>query len=55
VGSNEADRNSLTLLLLVNWYLAHRWRTGQDVSAAIPYVLLGLSFHHDLLRDPKVP
>jgi hypothetical protein len=25
------------------------------VSTAIPYVLLGLSFHHDLLRDPKVP
>ena len=50
VGGNESDRNSLTLLLLINWYLGHRWRTGQDVSTAIPYVLLGLSFHHDLFH-----
>jgi hypothetical protein len=36
--------NRPTLLAMVNWHLVHPWRTGQDVSQAIPYALLGLSF-----------
>jgi hypothetical protein len=54
VGREAGARNRLGLLLVANWYLGHRWRTGQDVSAAIPYFLLGLTFNCDLLgRSPS--
>lgn len=33
-----------TLFLLVNWFLQHPHRTGQDVSQAVPYTVLGFSF-----------
>ena len=33
-----------TLLLLVNWWLSHRYRAGQDVHQGIPYVVLAFSF-----------
>lgn len=41
--------NKPTILLLVNWYLQHRWRTGQDVSQAFPYIVLGFAFSGDLI------
>lgn len=41
--------NQPTLLLLVQWYLQHRWRTGADVSQAFPYIVLGFAFSGDLL------
>jgi len=41
--------NKPTILLLVNWYLEHRWRTGQDVSQAFPYIVLGFAFSGDLI------
>ncbi len=37
-----------TLILIVNWWLQHRFRTGADVSAAVPYVIFGLSFRGEL-------
>jgi hypothetical protein len=42
--------NKPTIILLVNWWLQHRWRTGEDVSQAIPYVVLGFAFSGDLLN-----
>ncbi len=33
-----------TAFALVHWYLAHRYRAGQDSSALIPYVALGFAF-----------
>ncbi|MFT7578807.1 MAG: hypothetical protein ACI9MR_000468 [Myxococcota bacterium] len=45
----EESFNKPTILLLVNWYLEHRWRTGEDVDQAIPYVVLGFAFSGDLL------
>jgi hypothetical protein len=41
--------NRPTILLLVNWYLEHRWRTGEDVSQGFPYIVLGFAFSGDLI------
>jgi hypothetical protein len=41
--------NKPTALLITSWYLSHRNRTGQDVSNAMPYVVLGFAFTSDLL------
>jgi hypothetical protein len=34
------------------WYLEHRYRTGADVSAAVPYLLGGVSFQSDFVLAP---
>jgi len=44
-----ASFNKPTILLLVNWHLQHRWRTGQDVSQAFPSIVLGFAFSGDLI------
>lgn len=41
--------HSLTLFGVAQWYLQHRYRTGADVSQALPYLLGGVSFQSDLL------
>jgi len=41
--------NKPTLIVILNWYLEHRWRTGADVSQAIPYVVVGFAFGGELL------
>lgn len=41
--------NKPTLLVIVNWYAQHRWRTGADVSAAVPYAVIGFAFTSDLI------
>lgn len=38
----EREYSSLRLLVLINWHLRHRFRTGQDVSAVVPWAALGL-------------
>lgn len=37
-----------TVLLIANWYLNHRFRTGEDVSQAMPYLVLGFAFGGNL-------
>ena len=37
-----------SFFVLVSYYLEHRYRTGDRVSAAIPYLAAGLSFTGDL-------
>lgn len=37
-----------TILLIVNWWLKHRFRTGEDTHQAIPYVVLGFKFEGQL-------
>jgi len=39
-----------SIIVLVNWHLAHRWRTGEDVSAALPYIVLGFAFTGEVWR-----
>jgi hypothetical protein len=41
--------NKPAIILNVAWYLRHRYRTGADVSRAMPYVVLGFAFQSDLL------
>lgn len=41
--------NKPTVLAILSWYVDHRYRTGADVSRAIPYVILGFAFQSDLL------
>jgi hypothetical protein len=48
-GDSRLDRP--TLLLIVNWWLDHPFRTGQDVSQAFPYTIIGFSVSGDLLAD----
>jgi hypothetical protein len=40
--------NKPSVLAIVNWYVAHRYRTGADSHAAIPYFLLGFIMVGDL-------
>ena len=40
--------NKPTVLVIVNWWLTHRYRTGADVSQWIPYVVAGFRFEGDL-------
>jgi hypothetical protein len=40
--------NRPTLLLLTGFWLAHRYRTGEDTSQAVPYVVLGFRCEGDL-------
>ncbi len=44
--------NKPTLILLMQWWAAHRYRTGQDVSVAVPYLVLGFRFEGDIYPDP---
>jgi len=41
--------NRPTILVLANWYLQHRFRAGQDVSQAFPYLVVGFAFSGDLV------
>ncbi|MBL4688576.1 MAG: hypothetical protein JKY37_28575 [Nannocystaceae bacterium] len=45
--------NKPTFILLSQWFLQHRYRTGQDISQAIPQITLALSFQGDLLPHPQ--
>jgi hypothetical protein len=44
--------NKPTLILLTQWWAQHRFRTGADVSPALPYLVLAFRFEGDLLPDP---
>ena len=46
-GKNAFDRP--TLILVVNWWLDHRYRTGAQQSAALPYAVLGFRVSGDLV------
>lgn len=38
-----------TILVLSQWHVVHRFRAGQEVSAAIPYLAVALTFEGDLI------
>lgn len=48
---DQARFNAPTVFALFQWYGRHPYRTGQDVSQALPYMLVGFSFQGDLLAD----
>jgi hypothetical protein len=41
--------NKPSLILIANWYLNHRWRTGADVNQGIPYLVLAFAFQSSLI------
>lgn len=48
---DDTDRfNNPTLLVILNWWVKHRWRTGQDVTRALPYIVVGFKFDGELWR-----
>ena len=42
-----------TVLLVLNWWLKSPYRTGQDVSQAVPYIVAALNITGDLLPQKK--
>jgi len=56
--------NKPTFILILSWYLAHKYRTGEPdtipagntaddyISRAMPYVILGFAFESDFLKVP---
>jgi hypothetical protein len=49
----ERRFNRPTLIVLIQWWARHRWRTGVDVHPAVPYLVVGFLFEGDLLPDPR--
>lgn len=41
--------NKPTIFLLAQWWYRHRYRTGTEVSAGVPYAAIGFSFEGDLV------
>ena len=37
-----------TVIVIAQWHLVHRWRTGADVNIGLPYLALAFSFEGDL-------
>lgn len=40
-----------TLILIAQWHLVHRYRTGADVHVGLPYIALAFQFTGDLLSE----
>ena len=49
ITDNPEAQHVVTVLMVANWWLKHPFRTGVDVSQAIPYFVLGLAVTGDLL------
>jgi len=41
--------NMPTVLVIAQWWIDHRYRTGQESSQALPLIAVGFRFHGDLL------
>jgi hypothetical protein len=44
-----ASLASISVFAIVNWWLTSRWRTGEDVSQAVPYIVAGFAFSGDVI------
>ena len=51
---NRPDKrfNKPTIILLMQWWAKHRFRTGEDVSTGVPYLVVGFRFEGDILPNP---
>jgi hypothetical protein len=47
--------NRPSLFLLSQWWLLHRWRTGEQRHPAIPYAAIGFAFEGDLVPHRPSP
>ena len=41
-----------TLFLVVQWWVKHRYRAGQEINQGLPLMVLGFSFNGELWRKP---
>jgi hypothetical protein len=47
---------NVSIFMLAQWWAAHRYRTGQAVSPAMPYLVVGVQFEGQLLPlSPRYP
>jgi hypothetical protein len=46
--SKSATFKDPSLLVLANWWVQNRFRTGEEVSLALPYIVVGFTFNGDL-------
>lgn len=51
----ERRFNKPTLIGIAGWWLLHRYRTGADVSQAIPCATIAFRFEGDLLQPDSTP
>jgi len=47
-GDDGSKFHSPTIVASTQWHLEHRWRTGADVSQAVPLLFVGLTWSGDL-------
>jgi hypothetical protein len=47
--------DGLKTFLLVNWWLLHRYRAGEEISRAMPYLVTGIAWSGDLLPWTAAP
>jgi hypothetical protein len=40
--------NRPSIIVLAQWWVRHRWRTGEQVHGALPYAVIGFQFEGDL-------
>jgi hypothetical protein len=45
--------NRPSIIFLSQWWLRHRYRTGVQTNAALPYLVVGVSFEGDLLPERR--
>jgi hypothetical protein len=52
IEDNEGARfDRPTIILIAQWHLVHRYRTGADVDVGVPYLALAFQFQGDLLAN----
>ncbi len=47
--------NKPAVIFLAQWWLRHRWRTGAEVTPALPYAVVGFQFEGDLWKPRERP
>ena len=47
--------NRPTFIVLAQWWLRHRWRTGDQIHPALPYAVVAFQFEGDLWPSRKRP
>ncbi len=47
--------DKLSVFVIANWWLESRYRTGEDVSQAMPYLVAGFAFSGEVIPWQQVP
>lgn len=49
--SSSPSFRAPTLILVLNWWLKNRYRTGQEITQALPYGIIAFTFSGDIWRQ----